>query len=46
MLKENGYSSIEQYMFDEHPMLRRAATECICNLVQEEEVISYLHFYY
>jgi hypothetical protein len=38
MLKENGFTCIEQYMFDEHPMLRRASTQCICNLVQEEEV--------
>jgi hypothetical protein len=39
MLKDSGFSCIEQYMFDEDPMLRKAATECICNLVQEEEVI-------
>lgn len=30
--------SIEHYMYDDHPMLRRAATECICNMVNQEEV--------
>ncbi|CAF3942470.1 unnamed protein product [Rotaria magnacalcarata] len=39
ILKEGGFSSIEQYMFEEHPMLRRAATECMCNLVIQEEVM-------
>ena len=38
ILKENGFSYIEQYMFEEHSMLKRAATECICNLVVQEEV--------
>lgn len=38
ILKEDGFSSVEQYMFEEHPMLRRAATECMCNLVVQEEV--------
>lgn len=38
ILKEGGFSQIEQYMFEEHPMLRRAATECMCNLVVQEEV--------
>ena len=31
-------SQIEYYMFEEHEMLRRAATECICNLVSLDEV--------
>jgi len=38
ILKEGGFSNIEQYIFDEHPMLKRAATECMCNLVVQEEV--------
>ena len=41
MIKENGFSNIEQYMYDEHPMLRRAAVECMCNLVQDEDVVAY-----
>ena len=38
ILKEDGFSNIEQYIFEEHPMLRRAATECMCNLAVQEEV--------
>jgi hypothetical protein len=38
ILKEDGFSNIEQYMFEEHPMLQRAATECMCNLVIQDEV--------
>lgn len=38
ILKEDGFSQVEQYLFEEHPMLRRAATECMCNLVVQEEV--------
>ncbi len=38
ILKEDGFANIEHYMYDEHRMLRRAATECICNLVKQEEV--------
>lgn len=38
ILREDGFSNIEQYMFEEHPMLKRAATECMCNLVVQEEV--------
>lgn len=41
ILKEDGFSSIEQYMFEEHPMLQRAATECMCNLVVQDEVCNY-----
>ena len=29
---------IEGYMFEEHEMLRRAATECMCNLAMSKEV--------
>ena len=38
ILKEGGFSHIEQYMYEQHPMLRRASTECMCNLVVQEEV--------
>jgi len=41
ILKEDGFAHIEQYMYEDHPMLRRAATECMCNLVNQEEVIKY-----
>lgn len=32
IFKENGVSKIESYMFEDHLMLRRAATQCITNL--------------
>jgi ribosomal protein S13 len=38
ILKEDGFPNIEQYMYEDHQMLRRAATECMCNLVVQEEV--------
>ncbi|CAF1543404.1 unnamed protein product [Rotaria magnacalcarata] len=38
ILKERGFPNIEQYMYEEHTMLRRAATECMSNLVVQEEV--------
>ena len=46
ILKEDGFSQIEQYMFEEHPMLRRAATECMCNLVVQEEVRHRTNFFF
>ncbi|XP_043202038.1 protein unc-45 homolog B-like isoform X2 [Amphibalanus amphitrite] len=39
IIKEKGVPSIESYMYEEHEMLRRAATQCICNLVCTEEYI-------
>lgn len=38
ILKEDGFANIENYLYEEHVMLRRAATECMCNLVNQEEV--------
>lgn len=37
--KEQGISNIEQYMFETDEELRVAGTECICNLVKDEDVI-------
>lgn len=39
IVKEQGISNIEQYMFEEHEDLRRAGTECMCNMVQNEDVL-------
>lgn len=39
ILKENGLQKIESYMFEEHTMLRRAATQVMTNLIIEEDVI-------
>ena len=41
-MKEQALSNVEQYMFDENEDLRRAGTECICNMVQNEDVILFL----
>uniref|UniRef100_A0A0B7B3H2 Protein unc-45 homolog B n=2 Tax=Arion vulgaris TaxID=1028688 RepID=A0A0B7B3H2_9EUPU len=38
ILTEKGLSLIEHYMFEEHEMLRRAATECMCNMVISDKV--------
>lgn len=39
ILAEKGFSKVEHYMFEEHEMLKRAATECMCNLVMCDEVV-------
>lgn len=39
ILKEGGLAKIEHYLYEDHEMLLRAATQCICNLLQSEEVI-------
>ncbi|NIG59804.1 protein unc-45-like [Pontoporia blainvillei] len=38
ILKERAVPMIEGYMFEEHEMIRRAATECMCNLAMSTEV--------
>ncbi|XP_078383074.1 protein unc-45 homolog B-like [Oculina patagonica] len=38
IMKEKGFPLIESLMFDEHDMVKRAATECMCNMVLCEEV--------
>lgn len=37
-MKEKGFPLIESLMFDDHDMVKRAATECVCNMVMCEEV--------
>lgn len=39
ILKEGGLAKIEHYLYEDHTMLIRAATQCICNLLQSEDVI-------
>ncbi|CAH0402816.1 unnamed protein product [Chilo suppressalis] len=39
ILKEGGLAKIEYYLFEDHMMLQRAATQCVCNMLQSEEVI-------
>ncbi|XP_043934207.1 protein unc-45 homolog A isoform X2 [Protopterus annectens] len=38
ILKEKAVPKIDSYMFEEHEMIRLAATECLCNLVLSQEV--------
>ncbi|XP_012588141.1 PREDICTED: protein unc-45 homolog A [Condylura cristata] len=38
ILKEKAVPMIEGYMFEEHEMIRRAATECMSNLAMSKEV--------
>lgn len=40
ILKENGLHKIETYMFEEHTLLRRAATQVVTNLIMEEDVVT------
>ncbi|XP_077989657.1 protein unc-45 homolog B-like isoform X2 [Glandiceps talaboti] len=37
ILKEKGLPSIENYLFEDHDMIRRAAAECVCNMVMNEQ---------
>lgn len=41
ILEEGGLQKIENYMYEEHEMLRRAATQCITNMVMCEETIKF-----
>ncbi|KAG9281093.1 hypothetical protein AMEX_G3875 [Astyanax mexicanus] len=38
IIKEKAVPKIEGYMFEEHDLVRAAATECMCNLVLSPEV--------
>uniref|UniRef100_A0A9J7XCX0 Unc-45 myosin chaperone A n=1 Tax=Cyprinus carpio carpio TaxID=630221 RepID=A0A9J7XCX0_CYPCA len=38
IIKEKAVPKIEGYMFEEHDMVRAAATECMCNLALSSEV--------
>ncbi|KAM6119561.1 protein unc-45 homolog A [Pterocles gutturalis] len=38
ILKEKAVPMIEGYMFEEHQLIRLAATECMCNMAMSKEV--------
>nr|KAG5698913.1 hypothetical protein BaRGS_006807 [Batillaria attramentaria] len=38
MLTDHGLQAIENMMFEEHEQIRRAATECMCNMLMCEKV--------
>lgn len=37
--KENGISWIENYIYEDHEMIKRAAMQCMVNLLTQEEVL-------
>lgn len=39
ILKDGGYSKIEQYLFEDHEMLKRASAQCIVNLILSDQVV-------
>lgn len=39
ILKDGGLSKIENFMYEDHEMLRRAATQCVCNLITRPSVV-------
>lgn len=39
IIKEQGMSKIEVYMYEDHDMLKRAAVQCVNNLLFNEEVV-------
>ncbi|KAK3558469.1 hypothetical protein QTP86_018124 [Hemibagrus guttatus] len=38
IIKEKAVPKVEGYMFDDHDLVRAAATECMCNLILSPEV--------
>lgn len=39
ILKDDGFSRIEHYIYENHEMLRRASVECLANLIRNKEVV-------
>lgn len=39
ILKDAGLTKIEEYMYQDHEMLRRAATQCVANLMVSDDVV-------
>ena len=40
ILHDNGFSLIEALMFEDHELVRRAAVQCVVNLIREPQLIS------
>lgn len=40
LLLENGFSMIEALMFEEHDLIRRAAVQCVVNLIKDPQMVS------
>ncbi|KAF7987508.1 hypothetical protein HCN44_003270 [Aphidius gifuensis] len=41
ILKEGGFTKIESYMYEDHLMLQRAATQVMNNMMMNEEVVQF-----
>lgn len=41
ILSDSGFSKIENYMFEDHVEIKRAATQCVVNLMLSEYVINF-----
>ena len=39
IFKDHGFSRIENYLYEDHEMLKRAATQCVANLITSEDVV-------
>lgn len=39
ILKDGGFSHVEQYIYEDHEMLKRASVECIANLILSDQVV-------
>lgn len=39
IVKEGGFFKIENYMYEDHEYICRAAVQCMCNLVQSEDIV-------
>ena len=42
LASEKGISSVKFAMFSDHPMVKKAATECLCNMVGNEQFMKLL----
>lgn len=40
ILNENGFSLIEALMFEDHELIRRAAVQCVVNLIKDPQLVS------
>lgn len=40
LLHDNGFSMIEALMFEEHELIRRAAVQCVVNLIRDPQMVA------
>lgn len=39
IFKDSGFSRIDSYLYEEHPLLKRAAVQCLVNLITSDEAV-------